>query len=122
MGYRSKSLTIASDYTAQGFSDRLSPGSLVAATLQARSSGQTPVSGYARIFVAESRPDAIHTVFHLKSDYLGWVNPLTWQGTLPVGSEHFIVAIIHGTAGTTYRLTWWTTDKFISASGYPRDP
>jgi hypothetical protein len=39
-----------------------------------------------------------------------------------VGSEHFIVAIVHGPAGTTYRLTWWTTDKFISAAGYPRDP
>jgi hypothetical protein len=122
MGYRSLTLTPATSHIADGIAERLSPGALVAATLVAQSGQVNCVEAYGRIFLAESTPDAVHTVYHIASGYFGYINPLVWNGAIPVGDDHFIEFILHAPVGVVYRLTWWVADKLTAATGFPRDP
>ena len=122
MGYRSTSITGGAGYSAQSFGDSLTPGSLVSVSLQTRDPGLNCVEAYGRLIVTETSPDPLLMVAHLASGYFGYANPLSWHGAIPVGSEHYVIAVINAPGVARYRLTWWTLDKYTAATGIPRDP
>jgi len=122
VGYRSSEVTGTPGYAAQSFGDSLSPGSLVSVSLQARTLNVNCVQAYGKLIVCETSDDPSLMVAHLASGYFGYANPLSWHGAIPVGSEHYVVAVINAPGVVRYRLTWWTLDKFTAATGVPRDP
>lgn len=122
MGYRSIEVTGGAGYPAQSFGGSLTPGALVTVSLQCRTPTLNSVEAFARLIVTETSDDPSLMVAHLVSDYFGYATPLSWHGAIPVGSEHYVVAVINAPGVLRYRLAWWTLDKYTAATGVPRDP
>lgn len=92
-------------WATTGLFIQLPPSILYSACLAAYDSNLRPTEAHGLITLRTPDTNTEHICAVLASGYFGSLNPLGWDGRMPISAEEFVHAWINAPAASTIRLT-----------------